>query len=181
MHAHLHISICLSIYLSVCLSLSLPVSLFIYLPTYLYLCIYIYMYTYVCMYIYIYTYTHRYYLLTDRASSLCVCLNLRLSAKLPHVALQGLWLRSFQAKETKAANPRLVSWQLPEKVSSPLPLIALRVRRGGWGLNLGFWAVVKLHIQSASSYRRFYRCPRHPSFFLKPPIPNLRYTGLDLR
>ena len=119
MHAHLHISICLSIYLStylsICVSVSVSACVSVYLSTYLPIsvCIYMYMYTYVCMYIYIYTYiythTHRYYLLTDPASSLCVPYNLRLSAKLPHVALQGLGLRSFQGDQSRKPSPGVVA------------------------------------------------------------------------
>ena len=116
-HTYTYLSVYLPICLSVCLSLSLPVSLFIYLPTYLYLCAYIYICTcihmYVCTYIYIhiyiYTHTHRYYLLTDPASSLCVPYNLRLSAKLPHVALQGLGLRSFQGDQSRKPSPGVVA------------------------------------------------------------------------
>ena len=121
MHAHLHISICLSIYLStylsICVSVSVSACVSVYLSTYLPIsvCIYMYMYTYVCMYIYIYiyiyiyTHTHRYYLLTDPASSLCVPYNLRLSAKLPHVALQGLGLRSFQGDQSRKPSPGVVA------------------------------------------------------------------------
>ena len=112
---------CLSVLLCICTDRQIHartpthIYLSIYLPIYLsvYLCVCLYMYTYVCMYIYIYTYiythTHRYYLLTDPASSLCVPYNLRLSAKLPHVALQGLGLRSFQGDQSRKPSPGVVA------------------------------------------------------------------------
>ena len=118
---HIYLSIYLSTYLSICVSVSVSACVSVYLSTYLPIsvCIYIYIYVhvYICMYvhiyihiyIYIYTHTHRYYLLTDPASSLCVPYNLRLSAKLPHVALQGLGLRSFQGDQSRKPSPGVVA------------------------------------------------------------------------